>query len=210
MSLNDKLIGIDITYSLCKESTMATSSVVTSEAKGPGVISKMGGPMAYARVYFEAFLYFIIGALDLLASINYYFIYASDRDALSRFYFKNQMENFIDAPNINPTYAKLLLDNKTWIDDVQSNRDGLAHKASVFLSLDNDKVMFSKRRPLDDNVPLHKLPREDLLQYLDNTDESLYKFLDSYTAIHRDRVPISQQARFMLDSLDNDKLQALM
>lgn len=207
-SFDDKLVGMDITCSLCREAVREMGSILEREKEASaGDISRIGGPMAYARVYFEAFLYFLVGALDILASINYHFMYHGDNRALSEFYFKNQMRNFLKAPNINPGYAKLLSDNRPWIDDVQNNRDGLAHKASVFLSIEKDRIMFSKRRPYDDKLTLDKLPREDLLQYLDATLGKLHKFLDEYTSIHRNRVPISEHAKLWLKLLE--QVQAL-
>jgi hypothetical protein len=204
MSFDDKLVGVNLTCSLCKQAVKEIEVINEREKEASaGDISRIGAPMAYARVYFEAFLYFIVGALDILASINYYFMYREDNKTLKENYFRKQMGNFLKAPNINPEYAKLLSDNKRWIDDVHNNRNALAHKASVFLSIDEqNRIMFSKRRPYDDKLTLDKLPREHLLQYLDATLGKLLKFLDDYTMIHRKRVPISEETKNWFDIIE--------
>ncbi|MGA2783196.1 MAG: hypothetical protein ABSF09_00665 [Candidatus Bathyarchaeia archaeon] len=210
-AFDDKLVAARVMYSSCKRDVEKMLEVYRREEKElhPGDISAMGAPMIYASIYFESFLYFIVGALDILASINYHFIYRGDNRTLTESYFKKQMENFLNAPNINRDYSKLILTNKKWIEDVQNNRDGLAHKASVFLTIEKDRIMVTKRRPYDDKVMLNKLPREDLLQYLDNTFVNLYRFLDDYIMVHRKRIPVSEAARVRLDSLEKDQIKAV-
>jgi hypothetical protein len=206
MSFSDKLVGAKLTYSLCKEATERLAVVFQEEkaSQKTGVVSKVGTPMAHAATHFESFLYFIMGALDILASITVYF-YPKDKKTLSKqVYFKDQMNRtYLKHPNINRDYAALLRENKQWIEDVGKNRDGLAHKASAFLAFEKDgRVVFEKREPYDDNDPLTQKEFEDLLAYLDTTLGSFYRFLDSYVRIHRMRVPVSDQTKMMLENLE--------
>jgi hypothetical protein len=209
-AFGDKLVGVKIMHLQCKKAAKELSAVNEREKREGHVgVSAIGGPMTYASVYFETFLYFIIGAFDVLASINYHFMYRGDRKTLTEYYFKDQMETFIKHPNINREYAKLLCENKQWIEDVQKNRDGLAHKASVFLGMEKDRVVVEKRRPHDDKDLPRKRQFRDLLQYLDTTLENLYRFLDDYIGVHRKRVPFSDMARMQLDLLDKGLIRSV-
>jgi len=201
----DKLVAAKIMHSQCRQSTEELVKVYEREKKQHLLgASAVGPPMTYASVYFEAFLYFITGAFDVLASINHHLMYRDHRKSLTDNYFKNQMETFLKHPNINSDYAKLLSKNRHWIDDIQENRDGLAHKGSVFLGFEKSRVVVEKRHARDDKELSRKRQFRDLLQYLDTTLENLYKFLDDYVAVHRKRVPFSDHAKMELDMLDKD------
>jgi len=97
----------------------------------------------------------------------------------------------------------VLLKNRQWIEDVANNRDGLAHKASAFLGFEKDgSVVFERRKPFDDRIPMRKKEFQDLTKYLDETFENLYTFLDAYTALHRKMVKASDCTRMMLEALE--------
>lgn len=197
-AFHDKLAAVQLMYSLCKAATEKLQKVALEESKESKVVMKeMGHYRAIAAAYLEAFLYFIMGAFDVLAGITLY-LYPKDQKALSKRYFKDQMNNFLQS-NIDRDYAKLLSNNKDWIDDVSENRDALAHKASAFLGFDKERVVFVKRKPYDE--PFGKKPSMDLLAFLDSTYKNIYDFLESYVKIHRIRIPESQLSKMMLDQL---------
>jgi len=108
MAFLDKLVGVKVTYSLGKKAAEESRKVLQEEKKSlkPGVVSKVGAPLAHAATHLESFLYFIMGTLDILASITVYF-YPKHRKALSTYtYFKDQMaKTFLTHPNISPEYA---------------------------------------------------------------------------------------------------------
>ena len=206
MAFLDKLVGVKLTCSLGRKAAEESSGILQEEEKSdsPGVVSEVGAPLAYAATYLESFLYFIMGALDILASITLYF-YPKHQRALSKHaYFKDQMaKTFLQHPNISPGYAALLSKNRQWIEDVGNNRDGLAHKASAFLGFEKDgSVIFEKRRPFDDRDPLKKKEFQGLITYLDGTIENLYRFLDAYVAVHRRMVKPSERTKMMLKMLE--------
>jgi len=199
-SFRDKLVGVRLMYSLCKEATETLPKIVAEERRERKVVmNKTGNCRAAAAAYLESFLYFILGAFDILASITIY-LYPRDQKALSKRYFKDQMYNFIES-NINPNYAKLLSKNKDWILKVSKNRDALAHKASASLLFEEDgRVMFVDRKPFD--KPTEKKDYVDLLAFLDITYKNVYDFIESYVDIHRVRIPESEDSKSMLNLLE--------
>lgn len=206
MAFLDKLVGVRLTYSLGRKAAEESSTVFNEEEKSRegSVVSKVGSPLAHAAAHFESFLYFIMSALDILASITVYF-YPKHQKALSRYaYFKDQMaKTFLKHPNITREYAALLSKNRQWIEDVANNRDALAHKASTFLAFQKDgRVEFEKRKPFDDRDPARKKEFQDLVGYLDGTIENLYGFLDAYVVLHRKMVQPSERTKIMLKSLE--------
>lgn len=204
MAFLDKLVGVKLTYSLARKAAEKSCAIFNEEAKIPGVASKVGTPLAHATAHFESFLYFIMSALDILASITVYF-YPKHQKALSKSpYFKDQMaKTFLKHPNISREYAAMLSKNRQWIEDVANNRDGLAHRASAFLAFEKDgSVVFERRKPFDDRDPARKKEFEDLVKYLRGTIENLYGFVDAYVLVHRKMVKTSARTTMMLKSLE--------
>lgn len=206
MAFLDKLVGVKVTYSLGRKAAAKSRRIFRKEHKSikAGVVSKVGGPLAHAATHLESFLYFIMGALDILSGITVYF-YPNHKKALSTHaYFKDQMaKTFLKHPNISPEYAALLSKNRQWIEEVANNRNGLAHRASAFLAFEKDgSVVFEKRKPFDDRDPSRKKEFQDLIKYLDGTIESLYCFLDAYVVVHRRMVKPSERTRMMLNMLE--------
>jgi hypothetical protein len=203
LAFTDKLFGVRLARGLCQRAAEECRSVYLREqAENRGVISGIGTVRAHASAHFESFLYFIVGAFDILASITRYF-YPKHACTLTDRYFKDQMKNFIDNPSISPDLAGLLSKNRSWIEDVENNRDALAHKASVFLAFDPDgRLIFEKRKRYDDKEPFSQKPFEDLVQYLNATFEKLYTFLEEYVEIHRRQVPISEKSKLLLAALE--------
>ena len=206
MAFLDKLVGVKVTYSLGRKAALESRRIFREEHKSmkAGVVSKVGGPLAHAAIHLESFLYFIMGALDILAGITVYF-YPQHKKALSTHaYFKDQMaKTFLKHPNISPEYAALLSKNRQWIEDAANNRDGLAHKASAFLVFEKDgSVVFEKRKPFDDRDPARKKEFEDLTKYLHRTIENLYGFVDAYVVVHRKMVKPSERTKMMLNMLE--------
>jgi hypothetical protein len=206
MAFLDKLAGVKVTYSLGRKAAVKSRRIFRKERKSikAGVVSKVGGPLTYAATHLESFLYFIMGALDILASITVCF-YPKHSKALSTYaYFKDQMvKTFLKHPNIGPEYSALLSESRQWIEDVANNRDGLAHKASAFLAFEKDgSVVFERRKPFDDRDPARKKEFQDLTKYLDGTVENLYSFVDAYVAVHRKMVKQSDRTRMMLKALE--------
>jgi hypothetical protein len=209
MAFLDKLVGVKLTYSLARKAAEEARVIFNEEERKPGVVSKVGSPLSHAAVHFESFLYFIMSALDILASITVYF-YPKHRKTLSQFaYFKDQMnKTFLKHPNISREYAALLSENKQWIEDVANNRDALAHKASTFLAFDKDgRVEFERRKPFDDRDTTRKREFQDLAGYLEGTIEKLYTFLDLYVVLHRKMVKTSERTEMMLKGLDEGLLK---
>jgi hypothetical protein len=207
LALVDKLFGVKLYRELCKRATEECSSIFLKEKEEKSrVLSRVGTSRAYAAAHFEAFLYFIVGTFDVLASITLY-LYPKHAKTLTDRYFKDQMKTFINNPNMAPEYAALLTSNENWVEDVHNNRDGLAHKASAFLVFEDDgTVQFEKRRPYDDRGPFTKKDLEDLLKYLDEVLKSLYDFLDKYVEIHRKQVPVSDRSKLLLGALERGEV----
>jgi hypothetical protein len=203
----DKLFGVKLYRELCKRATEECSSIFLKEKEEKSrVLTGIGTSRAYAAAHFEAFLYFIVGAFDVLASITLY-LYPKHAKTLTDRYFKDQMKTFINNPNVAPEYAVLLRSNENWIEDVHNNRDGLAHKASAFLGFEPDgRVQFEKRRPYDDRDLFAKKDFEDLPRYLDVVLRSLYDFLDKYVEIHRRQVPTSDRSKLLLGALERGEV----
>jgi hypothetical protein len=203
LALLDKLFGVKLYRELCKQAAEECSSIFLKEKnEKSGVLSRIGTSRAHAAAHLESFLYFNVGAFDVLASITVC-LYPDHASTISPRYFRKQMRTIIDNPNISPEYADLLARNEHWIEDVHDNRDGLAHKASAFLGFEDDgRIVFEKRRPYDDKDVFAKKAFEDLLMYLDTTLEHLYGFLDRYVEVHRKRVQVSERSKLLLDALE--------
>lgn len=208
LALVDKLFGVELYRELCNAATKECSSIFLKEKQEKTkIVSGVGTSRAHAAAHFEAFLYFIVGAFDVLASITLY-LYPGHAKTLTDRYFKAQMKTFIKNPTIAPEYAGLLQSNEEWIEEVHNNRDGLAHKASAFLGFESDgRVQFEKRKPYDDKYPLAKKEFEDLLKYLDTVLNRLYDFLREYVEIHRRQVPISERSKHLLCALERGEVK---
>lgn len=208
-TVTSKLYGVKLMCSLCKEAAEEMKAVFQKEKTEEVVLSGVGRSYDRAAAFFDSFLYFTVGTMDVLASITYQ-IYTKDRQTLTERYFKDQMETFITHPNINPEYSLLLAKNKDWITDVSQNRDALAHKASPFLGFEKDgRVIVDKREPYDDKAPFKKKALRDLVHYLDTTFQYLYVFLEEYVGVHRKIVPTSDRSKMMMDAMGKDLIKAI-
>jgi len=201
----DKLTGIRFTYGECKRFAVQLQETIRQERGQQKVIlNRTGNLRALTAIYFECFLYFIMGMFDILASITFFIYpeYQEDMEKKSaKKYFTTHMNYFIKKRKINADYSELLCENEGWIDRVARIRDGLTHKASAFLAYSKGRVVFEKRDRYDDFPPEKVLKRyserkfEDLLEFLNQTIRKMYSFLDLYIIIHRRKIPESDHSK---------------
>jgi len=129
-------------------------------------------------IYLEAYFYFLISSLDILAKLTppFYPEWKGDRD--TRRYFSHQRAFFIEYPEKDHEFARYLQNNTTWFDKVIKHRNELTHNGALIIFPSSTKSFYFGTKRNEKGF----IPNEEIEACIVETFKGFCDFLTYYNS----------------------------
>jgi len=154
-----------------------------------------------AIAFFEAYLNSFYSLLQIISKFTPLF-YSKDRDMIPDDNFGTQSNFFVtENPKFDPELSSYLKDGLSWYETLRDNRHAITHRVSAFLGFEKDgTIIFRDYPPKKESNWFSKKVFRELEEYLDQSFNDLFDFLEFYTRHFRKRVPKSNRTELILGS----------
>ena len=116
--------------------------------------------------------------------------------------FGTQSNFFVtENPKFDPELSSYLKDGLSWYETLRDNRHAIMHRVPAFLGFEKDgTIIFRDYPPKKESNWFSKKVFRELEEYLDQSFNDLFDFLEFYTQHFRKRVPKSNRTELILRS----------
>ena len=204
MAFPSKMACFEIMYNEALRKAKNLEIVVKGEkSENKIALTKTSRALYEAIAFFEAYLNSFYSLLQIIAEFTPLF-YKKNRDRILGKNFGTQVTYFVvENPKLDPEFSFFLKDTRTrWYNTLKNNRHAITHRLSAFLAFEKDYAVVFEDYPPDREFDWFKEKSfRKLAEYLDQSFNDLFDFLDFYTQHFRKRVPKSDRTKLILKSL---------
>jgi len=202
MAFRAKMAGFEIMYRETIEKVKTLETAAREEnSENKVAFTRTTTALDEAIAFFEAYLNSFYSLLQIIAKFTPLF-YEKSKEEIPERYFGDQVDFFVKNSEFDPDFSSYLAERLTWYKTLRNNRHAITHRLSAFLGFKEDGrvafIDYPKREKFD---WLGKKEVREIEEYLNQSFNDLFDFLEFYARHFRKRVPESERTKAILRSV---------